>query len=176
MRAQCWTLGLSLINSLEQSVTSFHSMFALACYYNAHKHLQPWLLTRDSYCSGMQQNDTWLCVLGAYTCTRSRDYVHNCASEVVGYMQLLRNCASEVVGYMQLLHNCASEVVGYMQLLCNCASEVVGYTQLLRNCASEVVGCRQLSVMVFSFVWCCCPQVWPWACIHTPLDQGPYPR
>ena len=134
MRAQCWTLGLSLINSLEQSVTSFHSMFALACYYNAHKHLQPWLLARDSYCSGMQRNDTWPCVLGACTCTRSRDYVHNCASEVVGYMQLLRNCASEVVYY------------------------------------------TQLSVMVFSFVWCCCPQVWPWACIHTPLDQGPHPH
>ena len=119
-------------------------MFALACYYNAHKHLQPWLLARDSYCSGMQRNDTWLCDLGACTCTRSRDHVHNCASEVVSYMQLLRNCASEVVGYMQLLRNCASEVVSYVQLLRNCASEVVSYMQLLRNCASEVVGYMQL--------------------------------
>ena len=44
---------------------SFHSMFALACCYNAHKYLQPWLLIPDYYCSGMQQNDTWLCILYA---------------------------------------------------------------------------------------------------------------
>ena len=41
------------------------TFLALACYYNAHKYLQPWLLIRDYYCSDMQRNDTWLCVLYA---------------------------------------------------------------------------------------------------------------